>query len=337
MKKTKYILLFLTIFSCSLKSVTFTQLFYHKGPYLDTFIIFMKEKDTKYTLERTAKKITCTFNRSSLEAIQESLKQLKTDKKYTVQIIQEENACSLVLASQDKNITFQAYSLSSDRFGSGIALKIIHNKTKSAHFKTIRTDKNPLRIFIDCGHGGTDPGARGITGVYEKDITQAMGIKLAKILEAEGFLIMLSRKDDSTVQLDNRTTAANNFKADLCISLHADSCGRPEKSGISIRIPDQTIGNALEDGYEHSLGEKSRCSASNNLAHSIARTFSKALHVTPTLHKDPFQLLIGTHMPTLLIEMGFLSNKHDCELLQTDSYQDLFIKALKDGIKEFYR
>ena len=337
MKNNKYILLCVTFFVTTLSSVTFSHLFYHKGPYLDTLILFIKEKDTHYKLQRTPKNLKITFDKSSLDPIKESLKKLKTDKKYTIQIIQEENSCSLILTLQDKNIRLESYSLISDRFGNGIGIKIIHNNTNIAYFKTMPTKKNPLRIFIDCGHGGTDTGACGITGIYEKEITQSMGKKIAELLQSEGYQVMLSREDDSTIPLDNRTTAANTFKADLCLSLHADSCTRPEKSGISIRIPAQQLGIPLEAGYEQSTKSKNRYLASNNLAYCIVRTFTKVLHISPTVHTDPFQMLLGTHMPTVLIEMGFLSNKHDCELLQSNSYQGLFVKALKDAIKEFYR
>ena len=336
-KKTLIVTLFLSTLSASLASVTFTQLFYHKGPYLDTFVLFMKEKDTQYTLERTAEKGIVVFNKSSLDTIQESLELLKTAKNYTLQLLQEEHACSLIVTPKNKTITYKAYSVVSDRFGKGIVLKIMHVDKKAAYFNAITSAKKPLRIFIDCGHGGSDPGARGVTGIYEKEITLIMGKKIAKVLEGQGYKVMLSRDSDTSVSLDGRTTAANNFKADLCLSLHADSCTRPEKSGISIRIPSQKIGLPLETGYEDTATEKSRILVSNNLAHTLLRTFSKELKTTPTIHADPFQMLLGTHMPTILIEMGFLSNKHDCQLLETDSYKDLCIKALKDGIKEFYR
>ncbi len=338
MKKSSLLLvIFLGGISLSLRSVTFTQLFYHKGPFLDTFVLFMKEKDTQYTLKRTAKKSIIIFSKSSLDAIKESLELLKSAKKYTIELIQEEHACSLVVTPKNKTISYKAYSILSDRFGKGIVLKIMHTEKKTAYFNMITTSKNPLRIFIDCGHGGTDPGAHGVTGIYEKEITLIMGKKIAKVLETQGYKVLLSRESDKTVPLDSRTTAANNFKADLCLSLHADSCARPERSGISIRIPAEKIGLPIEVGYKDIATEKSRILVSNNFAHTLLRTLSKELKTIPRIHVDPFQMLLGTHMPTVLIEMGFLSHEQDCELLQSNIYQDLFVKALKDGIKEFYR
>ena len=211
-------------------------------------------------------------------------------------------------------------------------------------------------IAIDPGHGGDDQGAKGTQGTLEKDVTLAVARKLKAALESRlGVRVLMTRDDDRSVPIDDRTAVANNGKADLFISLHANASWRPTLSGA-------TVATAL---FEQQAAQAARALApelvpaiggaprdiefipwdSAQIPHLdqsalLARTIQESLqgHVplAPTpLESAPLRVLEPANMPAILIEMGFLTNADQEKQLGGADFQNTFVQALVDGVMKY--
>ena len=186
------------------------------------------------------------------------------------------------------------------------------------------------KIVIDPGHGGNDAGAIGPTGVMEKNVTLRVALELKRLLEAEGAQIIMTRYDDSTVspkgakasdieELGARCDVANRNKADIFISIHADSFTRPEARGTT--------------GYYYSKGS----GAGQKLADCIRRNLVEQLG-TPSRGTQPcnFYVVKNTDMPATLIELGFISNKEEEKLLDSEDGVKRAAQGILDGIEDYF-
>ena len=217
---------------------------------------------------------------------------------------------------------------------------------KNSNQPVIRTLWHTSRpcIVIDPGHGGIDSGAVGFGGVKEKDLCLAISTTVAQLLEEQGCSVILTRNSDCTVALDERSYCANNSKADLFISIHANHapndkavgvetfCLQPSlfKHGCSTAVdPEESV--ILEYNYRKSY-------LSYKLAQSIQRHVCDAVscyHSMSIDRKVKFsvtQVLLGTQIPSALVEIGFLSNGKELELLQLEWYQKNIARGICDGI-----
>lgn len=238
--------------------------------------------------------------------------------------------------------------------------------TKASAGKTAsKTPVIPKKIIaIDAGHGGKDPGAIGAQGTYEKQITFAVARELARQLEATGrYTPILTRRNDSFVALGARVSAARRAKAALFLSLHADSIpNNPEARGFSVyTLSDKasdTMTAALADrenaadfvgGLDlsrHSRQVKTilldlmhRETTNNSLALAHA-TLAKMSPAFPPLHKPHrqanFAVLRSPDIPSILVEMGFLSNRDDEKALRTEAYQQKMANRLTSAVDAFF-
>ena len=186
------------------------------------------------------------------------------------------------------------------------------------------------KIVIDPGHGGNDAGAIGPTGVMEKNVTLKVALELKRLLEAEGAQVILTRYDDSTVsakgakasdieELGARCDVANRIGADIFVSIHADSFTRPEARGTT--------------GYYYSKGS----GAGQKLADCIRRNLVEQLG-TPSRGTQPcnFYVVKNTDMPATLIELGFISNKEEEKLLDSDEGVKRAAQGILDGIEDYF-
>lgn len=171
-----------------------------------------------------------------------------------------------------------------------------------------------MRIGIDPGHGGRDPGAVGGAGVKEKDITLAISLELSRLLKAKGLDIFMARVDDSYLELVTRSASLNNTKCDLAISVHINSATRREANYISTFI--QGAG-----GQAERLAEKVQAELVQTTGWPDGGVRVKNLHMTRE-----------TKMPAILCECGFISNPEQERQLRQPETQKKIAGAIADGI-----
>lgn len=189
-------------------------------------------------------------------------------------------------------------------------------------------------IVIDPGHGGTDLGVQGPGGTKEKDLTLAVARRVRAAIESRmGLRVLLTRDNDENVPLDKRSAYANNNKADVFISLHANAALVPAMRGAQIEtlsledyqggrgqpiargtpVPIVGGGSRSIDIVPWDLAQLPFVDKSTTLGAMLVRHFashSVPLNAQPAV-QAPFRLLVGANMPAAIVEMGFLSNADD--------------------------
>ena len=219
---------------------------------------------------------------------------------------------------------------------------------------TIRT------VVIDPGHGGEDEGARGPRGTREKDLTLQVAQKLKATIESRlGLRVLLTREGDDNVQYDRRTAMANNNKADVFFSLHANASLRPDVRGAQVlslatghyagRLGDVTArgpavpalggGTRTIEAVPWDLAQLPFAGRSTALGSILVRHLSERgvpLHPKPA-SQMPLRVLVGANMPALLIEMGYLTNAEDERALAGGDVASKLIDALLSTIGEARR
>ena len=203
------------------------------------------------------------------------------------------------------------------------------------------------RIVIDCGHGGKDKGAIGIGGLQEKDVCLSIGTTLTSLLRDQGYQVLLTRNADQDVLLDERTGFANASSADLLISIHANYAFNQNVAGIETFYMKPNIcalqwcaldtkGKRVVDTISTQLGNQS-----DQLANQVQRQVCKSV---ASYHKKKVdrrvkpavaQVLLGSQMPAILVEVGFLSNKHEAKLLATQEYQYELARGICKGVMAY--
>jgi len=176
-------------------------------------------------------------------------------------------------------------------------------------------------VVIDPGHGGQDPGGIGYRGVKEKDITLA----IARLVELEalsepGLRIVLTRRSDVYVPLQERTALADRLGAALYLSIHANIHGDWRVKGIETLLPESWRG---------------RSTRSLLLARDLQESLVRELGGRDRGVKYQRLYLRWSTVPAALVEVGFLSNPEEARLLQSFYYQDRIARAILAGIKEF--
>ena len=224
------------------------------------------------------------------------------------------------------------------------------------------TATRPL-VVLDPGHGGVDNGASAPNGTHEKDITLTFALQLQKVLIDSGrFDVALTREDDTYLSLNERVDLARQNKADLFISLHADSFQQPEIRGASVYTRDENATDVLdkvladgENRYDIVAGfsvpqatpavmdilvdlmrremRKSSFLAAEAIVHQLEP--SVALRRFPVRQAD-FFVLQAPDVPSVLVELGFLSNASDIANLQQSDWRDRVVNALARGIADYF-
>ncbi|MBR9975345.1 MAG: N-acetylmuramoyl-L-alanine amidase [Bacteroidetes bacterium] len=243
--------------------------------------------------------------------------------------------------------------------------KILHDE-KSGKQDRDRSKWKLDCIVIDAGHGGKDPGAIGVSGIKEKNITLGMALKLGKLIEREmpGVKVVYTRKDDTFIPLDKRGQIANAAEGKLFVSLHCNSTERKPSSarGFEVYIlrPGRTDEAIRIAEFENSVikfekdYEKRYAKLDNesfiliNMAQSAYAKYSErfAELLDDHVRKSPkikskgvkqagFYVLVGASMPGVLIEAGFLSNHAEEQFLSTNDGQEHIAKLYFDAIKAY--
>jgi N-acetylmuramoyl-L-alanine amidase len=213
-------------------------------------------------------------------------------------------------------------------------------------------------IVIDAGHGGDEHGARGPQGTMEKDVTLGVARRLKGAIEARlGARVILTRDGDHTVGLDERAAVANNNKADLFISLHANASVRASASGAEVfylslsDYGDQAqrvaqgeseavpvYGGGVRD-IEVILWEMAQArhiEESASLAQLVESALRERVPMSPrAIQQAPFRVLVGANMPAVLVEMGFISNPDQEKQLALEAFQTSIVQAIVESIVRF--
>jgi N-acetylmuramoyl-L-alanine amidase len=211
-------------------------------------------------------------------------------------------------------------------------------------------------VAIDPGHGGDDEGSHGAGGAKEKDLTLAIARRAKSAIEARlGIRVLLTRDEDRNVPIDERTAIANNNKADLFISLHANASLRNTTAGAAIfcaEFDKDTAQSATAAGSDRvpAFGGGSRdielvlwdLAQTRHLDQSttFAGLLEQQLHdhiplVARPVDRAPLRVLESANMPAVLIEMGYLTNADQEKLLTGDAFQNALVQGLYDAIVRY--
>jgi N-acetylmuramoyl-L-alanine amidase len=216
------------------------------------------------------------------------------------------------------------------------------------------------RIVIDPGHGGHDTGTIGPTGLMEKDLCLDVALRLGKIIEQHlpGADVVYTRSDDTFVPLEERTTIANQAKADLFISIHANSSRDSGARGIetyylnmkgsaeAMEVAARENATAQEGVHDleslvKKIAQTEKIDESKEFAQDIQDSLAKRVQKNGKnvknrgVRKAPFVVLIGADMPSILTEISFLSNPADEKLLKQPEQRQRVAEGLFQGISSY--
>jgi N-acetylmuramoyl-L-alanine amidase len=213
------------------------------------------------------------------------------------------------------------------------------------------------RIVIDPGHGGHDPGAQG-KGVSEAELALDISLRLERLLQRAGLQVVLTRRTDDFVPLQERTAIANREGADLFLSIHANASQDENVRGIetyylnfasnmgaaaiAVRENAASGGNlGATPDFVKSIALNNKLDESRDLATDVQRAMIEKLRLSNKTVKDlgvkqaPFMVLIGASMPSVLAEISFVTNQPEAKLLQSSSYRDHIAEALFAAVQKY--
>jgi N-acetylmuramoyl-L-alanine amidase len=209
-----------------------------------------------------------------------------------------------------------------------------------------KQDETRPLIVIDPGHGGTDPGAVGISGTLEKTVTLATAVELRRQLLASGrYRVSLTRTGDRSVSLGNRLAFAQSHDADLMIAIHADASPDRHARGASVyvRSGEKTTrvgtgaGSAGQIAAALSTPTPRAEPGSAWLQYSMIDELNDDVRMVATPARTAhLYVLAARDIPSVLLEMGFLSNRQDEALLNRPGHRNVLVKAMKDAIDGYF-
>jgi len=219
-------------------------------------------------------------------------------------------------------------------------------------------------VAIDAGHGGVDPGAIGSLGTLEKNITLAAARELRRLLEATGrYRVVMTRNSDIYVPLAERVEIARKGKSELFISLHADKHDSPKVRGASVYTLSETASDAETEAFARrenssdlvagidigedydeevariliSLVQQSTMNCSAVFASGLTKHIKKQTRLLPRPHRFAgFRVLKAPDVPSVLLEMGYLSNKVDEKGLRNAATRSKIMKAVVKAVDAYF-
>ena len=173
-------------------------------------------------------------------------------------------------------------------------------------------------IVIDPGHGGRDPGAPGVGSMVEKTVNLNVASRLGRLLDEKGARVIATRSSDVYPTLDERAALADRSRADLFISIHADSAKRSSASGATVYVARNATKQSLQ------------------AAQAIVAAMEHAGIECRGVRRAGYRVLVGHSRPAVLIECGYLSNRREARLLSTTSYQAKLASAIAEGVVDHF-
>lgn len=277
-------------------------------------------------------------------------------------------------SGQDWRLVVDLSVVAEREFEAGIKKDAVTNNTKFspkentsyASENTAPSNLNAKRkhiIVLDPGHGGKDPGAIGASKTYEKNVTLAMGKELRDILKKRGYEVYLTRDRDIFIPLRQRTKIAQKYKAELFMSIHADSAQNKSATGLSV----YTLSDTASDKEAAALAERenkadiiggldlgSNSKEVNDILISLSQTdtrnksskyatylvqeMAKSVKLVKNTHRFAgFAVLKAPDTPSVLLEMGYLSNKTEEANLKTPYYRKKLAEAAARAIDRYFK
>jgi N-acetylmuramoyl-L-alanine amidase len=213
-------------------------------------------------------------------------------------------------------------------------------------------------IVIDPGHGGTDPGTHSDDGQSEKDLVLGVALQLERVLQARGYTVHMTRDSDIGVELSNRRALAQSLRADLLISIHANSHPDPNVAGLSIYTLSEKGSDAearavakkendadKKSGAERAgdndvasillaLSQRDTMNKSSRFAEAALAELRNETDILPHKpHRDAaFVVLKSPVVPSVLIELGFLTNPEEARKMQTDGWRARVARAIAAAV-----
>lgn len=263
------------------------------------------------------------------------------------------NAIRLKIRNQNKLDV--KYSLN----GNLLTISVNEKNEKKLPYDNFR----PRTIVIDAGHGDHDAGAVGPNKRYEKVVTLNVAKNLYSILKQRGHKVYLTRYKDTFIKVKNRTRLANDKNADIFISIHANSVpkakanqiegietfflspARSERAKRVAAIENQEDITLMSESSKSSFLEsmnRPRITASHKLAIDVQAGLLQSAHTKYKDIKDsgvregPFWVLVGAQMPSILIELGYISHPVESARLYTKEYQELLANGIANGVDSYF-
>ncbi len=289
---------------------------------------------------------------------------------YTDQAQNDPNVSKLSFSGNDARIQLTSPDVIADAYKLDNPFRVVLDLRKGAAATTAPTTQLPVptkpveapgihTIVIDPGHGGKDVGAIGPDGTMEKDLTLAVSRKLAAALGAKtGARIVLTREDDSVVSLDQRTAIANQYKADLFLSVHmnaavvkgargsetyflsadasdeiAKKAAESENSSVSAAAaaPSSDVKLILWD-----LAQQEYLQESSRFATDIQEEMNAIAGIQNRgVKQAPFKVLVGASMPAALVEVAFISNPEEEAKLKSDAFVTTVVDAITRAVMKY--
>lgn len=237
------------------------------------------------------------------------------------------------------------------------------SKTQTKASTNTQTVKKKKIIVLDPGHGGRDPGAISRSGKYEKDLVLKMAKETKEFLEKAGYKVVLTRSKDVFISLRGRIKKAHEANGDLFISIHADSAKNSSAKGLSI----YTISEKASDKEAEALAERENkadilygmdlgdyqqevsdilidlaktdtMNKSSQYADNVVKEMKKKIQLLPNAHRFAgFVVLKSPNIPSVLLEMGYLSNRAEEKQMWQKSYRNKLSQALVNAVNQFFK
>lgn len=277
----------------------------------------------------------------------------KNKKQLRIDLINESKFSSMYIVN-DKSLVIKLSNLSSTKKNDTVS-----KQKKEAVLSPYRNKV----VVIDAGHGGKDAGAVGPYKRYEKDVVFAVAKNTHDLLKKRGYKVYLTRTTDRFIKVNNRTKLANNKNADIFISIHANSIGKekankvegietfflsPARSERAKRVAAKEnssdisqMSSSTKNAFLESLS-RPRITASHKLAIDIqagmlSETRSRFKNVEDSgVREGPFWVLVGAQMPSILIEVGYISHPKESARLVNKEYQQLLANGIANGIEAYF-
>jgi N-acetylmuramoyl-L-alanine amidase len=226
--------------------------------------------------------------------------------------------------------------------------------------KTPSSDGGLRTVVIDPGHGGEETGAKGVAGTLEKDVALQIARRLKGLLVNNlGLQVFMTRERDEYLDLDTRTAVANNYKADLFISIHANASRARSAAGTEVYFLSYQASDEESRRLAQSEGSLPEAPPSASAAPDLAMILwdmAQAEHLEESsalasriqeelatargaegrgVKQAPFRVLVGAAMPAALVEVAFISNPEEEKLLVSDEFQAKVANAILRGVARY--
>jgi N-acetylmuramoyl-L-alanine amidase len=238
-----------------------------------------------------------------------------------------------------------------------------HAATPSTKDTDTAGARPPPLVMLDPGHGGKDPGAIGVSGTYEKQVALATALELKRQLETAGrYRVELTRSRDVFIPLDDRVDHAQRRGAALFVSMHADALSDHSVHGASVYTSSQTASDAqtaalarTENSADRFAGREWKATSpevsqilaslvrqetrvgSVRIARRLVGSFDQELPMLPNPERHAgFVVLKAADIPSVLVEMGFMSNPHDEAALRQPDHRRLVAQAMSRAVEAFF-